>query len=467
MGFFFLLLGGGGVFANWRRNWKLLSLIFLIGVILTVALMVTAMSAIMMASGSMDPVSEAVDLAWHDETVNFRKELETAHVETGEDERLTYCKDRTPITGVCSELYVAIDAKDDSNEGCEGPAAMFAFNCTAAANCTSTFDTPVGMQTEQLGLMCHNCDMECQETFTDEVKTGLEPATYVGVGTCFACLVTFLWNQYMLQDDWEDDSKTIDSILGKLGMAWNGLVTFMGFVCFIVAIVGWGVMREHCPEGFEENCSGKAFLGAAIVALFLFLTGGAAMFGIWKDEGLTLRFANLCLFLLMISMIIATTIMGFSSGFVPSVQELYDDPTMSQEIHHVLSDERIELCHCNVELRTECDDSVLVDAALCDDSVPEPDRPLSCESRYCGCGEEEDFVEDKLLTLAQCKGRLQVLTLKHMKVIGIVTMIMVVVAIGVNVLTLLAVTSYRQDAADKGEEEWDVTAGDGEESDDK
>ena len=77
MGFFFLLLGGGGVFANWRRNWKLLSLIFLIGVILTVALMVTAMSAIMMASGSMDPVSEFVDLAWHDETVNFRKERET------------------------------------------------------------------------------------------------------------------------------------------------------------------------------------------------------------------------------------------------------------------------------------------------------------------------------------------------------------------------------------------------------
>ena len=48
------------------------------------------------------------------------------------------------------------------------------------------------------------------------------------------------------------------------------------------------------------------------------------------------------------------------------------------------------------------------------------------------------------------------------------TMIMVVVAIGVNVLTLLAVTSYRQDAADKGEEEWDVTADkEEEESDDK
>ena len=72
----------------------------------------------------------------------------------------------------------------------------------------------------------------------------------------------------------------------------------------------------------------------------------------------------------------------------------------------------------------------------------------------------------RLLTLAQCKGRLQVLTLKHMKVIGIVTMIMVVVAIGVNVLTLLAVTSYRQDAADKGEEEWDVT-GEEESGDDK
>jgi hypothetical protein len=319
--------------------------------------------------------------------------------------------------------------------------AMFAYDCAAAANCTVPSATALAADAFSLGPQCSLCDTECQGTLTDEIKEGLEPATIVGICTAVTSLVTLLWNQYLLTSDWEDDTYTKDTLLGKLGMAWNGLVMFMGFLCTIFGGIALGYIQSECPEGYEDECSNWSILFFIGVSAFLFLTGLTAVVGILKDEGLMLRYANLSLFLLTVLMIIVTTVVGFSSGFVPTIQELYEDEKFSEEILNVATNPHYAACKCTDELKTDCDDSSLIDE--------------SGESLYCGCDATLVDGEAPLLTIAQCKGRLQVMTLDNMKIIGFVTLVMVAGSIGVNVVTMIAVMAFHKDRLLAREEDWD------------
>jgi hypothetical protein len=313
---------------------------------------------------------------------------------------------------------------------------MFAYNCPVAENCTVA-----GIAS--LGELCEACDAECQTAMTSHVKEGLDPATYVGIVTAVASLITLLWNQYMLTADWEDEELTKDSLLGKLGMAWNGLVMFMGFLCMVLGGVAMGYITSNCPSGYEGQCSSWAIVGFIAIAAFLFLTGLTALLGIWKDEGPMLRIANLCLFLLVILMIVVTTVIGFSSGLVPTVEDLYNEPKMEEEIVNLLSNPQYSICHCDTKLLTDCDDSALTDP--------------SGESQYCSCDPTLVDEVSPLLTAAQCKGVLQVQTLANMQVIGIITLLCVAVSIAVNVLTLTAIIAYRKQDKNSNSEDWEDT----------
>jgi len=101
LGAFFLVLGGAGAYATKMKHWGLMSLVFLVGIALSIGLMCISMSALMMATGNMDPVAEVLDKAWNDPNIPFRKELETTNVE-GEVESYVYCRDRTPSDGRCA-----------------------------------------------------------------------------------------------------------------------------------------------------------------------------------------------------------------------------------------------------------------------------------------------------------------------------------------------------------------------------
>ena len=170
LGLAFLLLGGGGVFANWKKSRNGLAVVFLFMFVSTVAMAMLGMTTLMMASGTMDPVAATINHAWNHTDREFRKELESFSELA--DNSVVYCRDTASISE-CDELYVSIEqyvTSEDRPDHCSGPGSTFAWDCALAANCSQT-----------LGQHCYACDSLCEQAFTADVKGHMESATTISI----------------------------------------------------------------------------------------------------------------------------------------------------------------------------------------------------------------------------------------------------------------------------------------------
>lgn len=425
VGVMFMLLAALALLANVKRSWVLMAIALLVAFALCILVMIVTMGALLMATSTMDPVGLAVEKAWTGPNGGMRKEFEMGNTDSAATwdayKARVYCHDATPAGGRCDAFYKELF--DRNKTACSGMKGEYAWNCTLSCDSFSP------------GI-CNQCDNECEQTFTDQVKSSLRPLTIFSFFVSIAAFATVLLNTYhvskikeKVSDSgkphwWHDhagnERKTVE---GALTLIVNILVALLGLAIMIVGIVIYHGVDADCPEG--QDCDSVAVMFVILFGLFILFCALVATFGTWKGESSIVICGNTLLGVLAFCLLLVTIILGFASGIVSNLKELYDDPTTYAETRAVV-DAAGDYCICAL---ADCDDSNIVMPAR----------------KFCSCADGAALTEE------QCKGKMEFDTEANMYTIGVYCAIVEAFFIVITWFTYEAAAAYRKEAKEGGE----------------
>jgi hypothetical protein len=315
IGLFMLIVGGLALFANAKQIWLILIVIELINIALFTILTATIVIAAIFALGWSDPVADLVKRNWNDLSeqeakgykatpksacYHYVQECKTyaATFETIANKQASGCY-YTPNSGADFKS----DTRDQhfynaSKTGVTGDLGRT--TCTwysnthnwAASACVSILNE------------CSSCMSACQTRIINEGKEGTEAATLFVLCTCLFCIVAVVWNNFLTlggNDEFEGNTQLI-------GFVINGIVLLVGFV-----------MTIACGARLIQTESYTLVLFCLMMlGVFLLVSGGMVIFGIWKDQPMFINLGNLLLgifgylcFILGIGLAVCTgTVMG-------------------------------------------------------------------------------------------------------------------------------------------------------------
>ena len=321
IGFFMLIIGGLSIFANLKKIWPILFFIELFNVGLFLAMYITIIIVVMMASGSSDPVRKATKESW--------STLVSDLTWTGSDGAGgIYCQTETAGTA-CDNWWSTTlgPSKAGDTDGCLIPLEELG---SALANCSSlqVATGPGGVRPDWFAdsgyplcashyPTCISCNTACMEASISKVKDQMLPASYFTFFLCGYLVIVVCFNQIALGAD------EIEGILKIVGLVLNGLVVLFSFIAFIMAILGLVDANEACPIG--QDCVPTSMIFLIILGFALLVLGGLATGGIQLGNNMMLRISTLVMIFASIALLLAALLMGISSGAVMDDMGYYYD----------------------------------------------------------------------------------------------------------------------------------------------
>lgn len=322
IGVLMLFVGGTSIFATWKAIWLALLVVELVNVALFFFLFICIMMSLIIATGTRDPVYDGVVQSWREGT---HEELVTS--------------------GACGEAGAACTAWSLAATGADAPGklcqqslmptaadqAWFGYNCAnitapaldASANITAAALDVQGALVDScasLAASCTACDAQCQQVAVQNIKDYIVPAAITCLCVVFFLFVAVSANTILVNSD----TSTNEGNAMYIGLAVNGFLMVSGLALAIIGLVGMSNASDACPTG--QDCTSWASLSVIVLAIFIFITSAIATFGIYIDNSLLIRVADVFLILFGFVLLLAGIVLGMASGtMMDDVNKTYDE----------------------------------------------------------------------------------------------------------------------------------------------
>ena len=266
--------------------------------------------ALLMATGTHDPVRRAITKGWPDALPYL-----SSPGSAGEDyaTEATYC-------GVygdtrCLTWYTdAIAPGDDCTIGEEGSLSvkMALDNCTQLA-AGEPYSDCAHVQTQ-----CTNCEVACMEAAIQDVKDVILPASTFVFVLCGYLFITVLWNNVMLASD------ELSGLKKLIGLGLNAGLVLFSLVTAVMCGIAVGSATESC-QSTDGGCVPDTLFSMIAISVGLMLVAGLCLGGVQINNHVLLRIGTMMMVLLSLMCLLTGLVMGISSGVVMDDMEYYYD----------------------------------------------------------------------------------------------------------------------------------------------
>lgn len=266
--------------------------------------------ALMMATGTSDPVRRATETGWPD-ALPFLTSPRSAGGDNPTE--AIYCQ----VYGGarCATWYEdAVRAGDDCTIDEEGSLSAK----MALDNCTQLAAGEPYSQCSNLYHTCKNCEAACMEAAIQDVKDVILPASTFVFIFCGYLFITVLWNNVMLA------SEDLSGVKKMIGLGLNaGLILFSIIVAVMCGLAASSA-SESC-QSIDGGCVPDTLISMIAISVGLMLVGGLCLGGVQINNHMLLRTGTLIMVFLSLLSLLTGLIMGISSGVVMDDMEYYYD----------------------------------------------------------------------------------------------------------------------------------------------
>jgi hypothetical protein len=225
-GFIMLVIGGLAIWANMKESWCILMVIELINVALFLMLYIVIVVAIMMATGTTDPIRRTTSEGWPDIKATL-----TLPGTDGTSDGI-YCETQ-PVSSACGMYYAAAkSATSTCKMGREDPDVR-----AGLLNCTAILDYDKGgINTGGCSVMaqvCSQCEMACMEQQILDVKDAILPMSIV-----VFCVMGYLFVVTCINTIMSHHEELGEGGWGMLGLVMNGILALCSFILIVIGCIG-------------------------------------------------------------------------------------------------------------------------------------------------------------------------------------------------------------------------------------
>eukprot|EP01051_Picozoa_sp_SAG22_P017472 SAG22_NODE_2703_length_2298_cov_1.492042_3_plen_233_part_01 len=226
-----LFVSAGAIFATYKSVWIVLLVIELINVALFFFLFISVVMAVIIATGTRDPVYEGVVSSWTD---GGHKVLVTSGACSASGPDCTEwdkaAMNEPPYAfGTCQSSVIETKLL----------ATWYSYNCANITADMSRKCSDVDMENceakcADMEAMCVKCEQQCQHEAVQNIKDYIVPAAV----TCFIVtlflIVAVVYNIILVNKD----ESTNEGLGMQIGLGVNGLLLLSGLVLMLIGVVG-------------------------------------------------------------------------------------------------------------------------------------------------------------------------------------------------------------------------------------